>query len=82
MARGSVQNTAIGPMVIAAVEQYEPAGRRIEDDPLAASMVAPAVRAVVSSCRVPAVRRAMIKRKRTVGARRLGIPAVPEALRR
>lgn len=60
MARGSVQNTAIGPMVIAAVEQYEPAGRRIEDDPLAASMVAPAVRALVSSCRVPAVRRAMI----------------------
>lgn len=60
MARNPIQDTAIGPMVIAAVEQYEPAASRIDDDPLAALMVARAVRAAVATCRVPAVRRAMI----------------------
>ena len=60
MARQPVQDTAIGPMVISAVEQYEPEDRRIVDDPLAASMLAPAIRAAVAGCRAPAVRRAMI----------------------
>ena len=60
MARDAVQGTAIGPMVISAVDQYEPEDRRVVDDPLAASMVAPSVRAAVAGCRVPAVRRAMI----------------------
>lgn len=60
MARDPVQATAVGPMVVSAVEQYEPADRRVDDDPLAAYMVSPAVRVAVASCRVPAVRRAML----------------------
>lgn len=60
MARDGVEDTAIGPMVISAVEQYEPADRRICDDPMAAYMLPPAVRAAVAGCRVPTVRRTMI----------------------
>lgn len=60
MARHPVQDTAVGPMVIAAVDQYEPAGRRVVDDGMAALMLPPALRAAVAICRVPAIRRAMI----------------------
>lgn len=60
MARDRVQDTAFGPMVIAAIEQYEPGDRRIVDDPMAAWFLPAAVRASVRGCRIPAVRRAMI----------------------
>lgn len=61
MARNPVQDTALGPMVISAIEQYEPESRRVDDDPMAAQLLPPAFRAAVASCRVPAIRRSMIK---------------------
>lgn len=60
MARNPVLDTAVGPMVISALDQYEPADCRIGDDPMAALMLPPALRAAVAVCRIPAVRRAMI----------------------
>lgn len=60
MARNPVQDTAVGPMVISALDQYEPADRRVDDDPMAALMLPPPLRAAVAICRVPALRRAMI----------------------
>ncbi|MEU6797579.1 hypothetical protein ABZ907_38300 [Nonomuraea wenchangensis] len=40
--RPAAAQTALGPMVIAAVEQYEPPGRRLVEDGLAAGFLPPA----------------------------------------
>ncbi|MBO0810858.1 MAG: SAM-dependent methyltransferase [Microlunatus sp.] len=47
-------------MVISAIDQYEPAQQRVDDDPMADRMLPPALRASVAFCRVPAFRRLMI----------------------
>jgi methyltransferase (TIGR00027 family) len=60
MAGHRVEQTAQGPMVITAIEQFEPIGRRIEDDPLAQRMLPTALRAAVGVCRVSGLRRLMI----------------------
>ncbi|MFT7841583.1 SAM-dependent methyltransferase [Saccharothrix sp. BKS2] len=48
--------TAVGPMVIAAVEQHHPRVRRLLDDPLAASVLPPVSRWVARLARRPRVR--------------------------
>jgi methyltransferase (TIGR00027 family) len=48
--RSSAAQTALGPMVIAAVEQHEPAGRRIVDDSLAIRLLPPTVALLVRAC--------------------------------
>ena len=60
MKRSPVQDTAIGPMVISAIEQYEPSDRRVLDDPMAVHLLPRGLRAVVAACRLAAVRRAMV----------------------
>jgi methyltransferase (TIGR00027 family) len=57
MARDPAAQTAFGPMVQVAVEQYEPPGRRLVDDDLAASILPAGQRAVVRAMRWPALRR-------------------------
>ncbi|MEO3809208.1 SAM-dependent methyltransferase [Sphaerisporangium sp. B11E5] len=54
--RSAAARTALGPMVIAAVEQYEPPGRRLVEDGLAAGFLPPAARVTVRLCRWKAVR--------------------------
>ncbi|GAA4513903.1 SAM-dependent methyltransferase [Nonomuraea ferruginea] len=54
--RPAAAQTALGPMVIAAVEQYEPPGRRLIEDGLAAGLLPVAARAAVRACRWKAVR--------------------------
>lgn len=49
--RSAAARTAFGPMVIAAVEQFEPAGQRIATDPLAARFLPAGLALVVRSCR-------------------------------
>ncbi|GAA1761427.1 SAM-dependent methyltransferase [Nonomuraea bangladeshensis] len=58
--RPAAAQTALGPMVIAAAEQYEPPGRRLVEDGLAARFLPPAARATVQACRWKAVRERMI----------------------
>ena len=57
MARNAAAQTAFGPMVQAAIEQYEPPERRIVDDDLAASILPAGQRAVVHAMRWPLLRR-------------------------
>ncbi len=57
MARDPAAQTAFGPMVQAAIEQYEPPERRIVDDDLAASILPAGQRAVVHAMRWPLLRR-------------------------
>ena len=57
MARNPAAQTAFGPMVQVAVEQYEPPQRRLVDDDLALSLLPPAQRAVVGAMRLPLLRR-------------------------
>jgi methyltransferase (TIGR00027 family) len=57
MARNPAAQTAFGPMVQVAVEQYEPAQRRLVDDDLAASILPAGQRAVVRAMRWPPLRR-------------------------
>jgi len=49
--RSAAEQTAFGPMVIAAVEQLEPADRRIVTDPLALQFLPPAMAFLVRACR-------------------------------
>jgi methyltransferase (TIGR00027 family) len=56
----SVTQTAFGPMVLAAVEQNEPAGRRLVSDDLARSFLPAGLRAVVDATRLAPLRRLMI----------------------
>ncbi len=56
-----VAATAIGPMVLAAVEQYEPVRRRLVDDDLAAAFLPPALRAFTRATRWSVARRLLIQ---------------------
>ncbi len=49
MARNPAAQTAFGPMVLAAVEQNEPAGRRLVDDDFA-ELFLPAAAALARRC--------------------------------
>jgi methyltransferase (TIGR00027 family) len=62
MARGSSQaaQTAFGPMVLAAVEQHEPPGRRLVDDDLAGALLPMGMRILVGATRWPLLRRLLI----------------------
>ncbi|MGH3677908.1 MAG: SAM-dependent methyltransferase [Mycobacterium sp.] len=60
MARNPAARTAIGPMVLAAVEQNEPPDRRLVQDDLAFSFLPATLRALVRTTRLPAVRRMMV----------------------
>lgn len=55
----SVQ-TAVGPMVIAAAEQYLPPAERIVTDPLALHMLPRSSASIVALCRWPILRRVLI----------------------
>jgi methyltransferase (TIGR00027 family) len=57
MARDPAAQTAFGPMVQVAVEQYEPPGRRLVDDDLAASILPASQRVIVRALRWPTLRR-------------------------
>lgn len=51
MARNPAALTAYGPMVLAAIEQHEPPGRRLVDDDLAALFLPAGLRALVAALR-------------------------------
>ena len=61
MARNPVAQTAFGPMVLAAVEQNEPAGRRLVDDDLAELFLPASLRWLVAATRWGPARRLMIR---------------------
>jgi methyltransferase (TIGR00027 family) len=58
--RPAAAQTAFGPMVIAAVEQFEPAEQRIVTDPLAARFLPPGFAFVARACRWQRLRRKLI----------------------
>jgi len=60
MARNPAAQTAFGPMVQAAIEQYEPPERRLVDDELALSILPAGQRALVRAMRWPLLRRLTI----------------------
>ena len=60
MARNPAAQTAFGPMVQAAIEQYEPPGRRLVEDDLALSFLPAGQRAIVRAMRRPLLRRLTI----------------------
>ncbi|OBA99024.1 methyltransferase [Mycobacteriaceae bacterium 1482268.1] len=67
MARNAAAQTAFGPMVQAAIEQYEPADRRLVFDDLAVLMLPTGQRAMVRAMRWPVLRRlTMAAGERTV----------------
>ena len=57
MARNPAAQTAFGPMVQAAIEQYEPRERRLVDDDLALPILPAGQRAIVRAMRWPRLRR-------------------------
>jgi hypothetical protein len=59
--RPPAARTALGPMVIAAVEQYEPADRRIAVDPLAVRLLPPTLALLVRACRWRPLRESMVR---------------------
>src|ERR1700741_4488125 len=61
MARNPVAQTAFGPMVLAAVEQNEPPGRRLVDDDLAELFLPAPLRWLVAATRLAPVRNLMIR---------------------
>ncbi|MEY8017097.1 SAM-dependent methyltransferase [Mycobacterium servetii] len=61
MARNPVAQTALGPMVLAAVEQNEPPGRRLVDDDFAELFLPAALRRLVAATRFAPIRRLMIR---------------------
>ncbi|MCV7408881.1 methyltransferase [Mycobacterium florentinum] len=61
MARNPAAQTAFGPMVLAAVEQNEPAGRRLVDDDLADLFLPAPLRWLVATTRAAPIRRLMIR---------------------
>jgi len=61
MARNAAAQTAFGPMVLAAVEQNEPAGRRLVDDDLAELFLPAPLRWLVYATQLTPVRRMMIR---------------------
>ena len=60
MARNPAAQTAFGPMVQAAIEQYEPPERRLASDDLALSILPAGQRAMVRAMRWPLLRRLTI----------------------
>lgn len=50
------QSTALGPMVLVALEQHFPAEQRIVDDPLAAQMLPPHLKVMDQAARHPMIR--------------------------
>jgi methyltransferase (TIGR00027 family) len=60
MARNPAAQTAFGPMVQAAIEQYEPPERRLVSDDLALSILPAGQRAMVRAMRWPLLRRLTI----------------------
>lgn len=60
MAPNAAAQTAFGPMVLVAVEQHEPPGRRLVDDDLAASFLPAGLRALVAATGWSPARRAMV----------------------
>lgn len=56
-----VAATAVGPMVLAAVEQYEPVPRRLVDDDMALSFLPAGARAFARTARWSVVRRLLIR---------------------
>ena len=60
MARNPAAQTAFGPVVQAAIEQYEPPERRLVSDDLALSMLPAGQRAMVRAMRWPLLRRLTI----------------------
>jgi methyltransferase (TIGR00027 family) len=60
MAHNPAAQTAFGPMVQAAIEQYEPPGRRLVDDDLALLFLPVGQRALVRAMRWPLLRRLTI----------------------
>ncbi|MFZ1178080.1 MAG: SAM-dependent methyltransferase [Mycobacterium sp.] len=61
MARNPVAQTAFGPMVLAAIEQNEPPGRRLVDDDLADLFLPAPLRWLVAATRSAPLRRLMIR---------------------
>jgi methyltransferase (TIGR00027 family) len=61
MARNPAAQTAFGPMVQVAIEQYEPANRRLVDDDLALAILPAGQRALVRAMRWPLLRRLTIQ---------------------
>jgi methyltransferase (TIGR00027 family) len=61
MARNPAAQTAFGPIVQVAIEQYEPPGRRLVDDDLAAAILPAGHRAVVRVMRCTLLRRMTIR---------------------
>ncbi len=61
MARNPAAQTAFGPMVLAAVEQNEPPGRRLVDDDLADLFLPAPLRWLVTATRSAPLRRLMIR---------------------
>jgi methyltransferase (TIGR00027 family) len=59
--RPPAAQTALGPMVIAAVEQLERADRRIVTDPLAVRVLPPALALMVRACRWRRLRNSLIR---------------------
>jgi methyltransferase (TIGR00027 family) len=61
VARNPEAQTAFGPMVLSAIEQQEPPGRRLVDDDLAAAFLPVPLRALVAATRPAPLRRAVIR---------------------
>lgn len=61
MARNPVAQTALGPMVLAAVEQNEPPERRLVDDDLADLFLPAPLRLLVATTRLTPLRRLLIR---------------------
>ncbi|BAX91937.1 SAM-dependent methyltransferase [Mycobacterium shigaense] len=61
MARNPAAQTAFGPMVLAAVEQNEPPGRRLLDDDLADLFLPAPLRWLVAATRVAPIRRLLVR---------------------
>ncbi len=82
MARNPAAQTAFGPMVQAAIEQYEPPERRLVDDDLALSILPAGQRAMVRAMRWPLPASPDDIGRRAGRARLVGTHRVPQALYR
>lgn len=67
MARNPAARTAFGPMVLAAVEQNEPADRRLVEDDLAELFLPIPMRLLIATTQRKAVRRALIRASEWTG---------------
>jgi methyltransferase (TIGR00027 family) len=67
MARNPAAQTAFGPMVLTAVEQNQPPGKRLVDDDLAELFLPIPMRLIVAATRWTGVRRALIRTSEWTG---------------